>query len=214
MIPGQDPADAEYDRLKERVEQLEVQLAGCGVAALGYATGENAVEKGSYGWSASYGDVVELRAEVERLRGAVAISDAIAEELKTAKADRDFIDAERIKVVEAHDELAERVMAFEASRILIPEGWTRESLIAAVDDISLLRQRGHYAHDGFVREWEHRSYRQHCDALVAIRAVLAQLPVETAVCQTCEGRGFYMVNAHDPQEMSCQDCLGSGRRKP
>ena len=55
------------------VEQLRVQLAGCGAAALG-ATKEPA-KRGDYGWSPSYEDVLNLRlrcdaaeAELARLR--------------------------------------------------------------------------------------------------------------------------------------------------
>lgn len=45
---------------RKEIERLRVQLAGCGVAALGYATGKNAVKKGDYGWSASFQDVEDL----------------------------------------------------------------------------------------------------------------------------------------------------------
>jgi hypothetical protein len=48
-------------------QQLEVQLAGCGAAAKGWSQDDPA-KPGHYGWSASYGDVLELRTEIERLR--------------------------------------------------------------------------------------------------------------------------------------------------
>ena len=47
------------ERLEYEVEQLRVQLAGCGVAAM-QNTGEsvkNRAKPGDYGYSASYGDV-------------------------------------------------------------------------------------------------------------------------------------------------------------
>jgi len=64
------------DDLRAEVERLRVQLAGCGVAALG-GTSETA-QPGDYGWSLPYQDVLDLRmkyeilrAEVERLKGAI-----------------------------------------------------------------------------------------------------------------------------------------------
>lgn len=33
-------------------------------------------------------------------------------------------------------------------------------------------------------------------------------------CDTCDGRGFFMVNAHGPQEVKCPDCKGVGVRDP
>jgi hypothetical protein len=51
-----------------RAEQAEVQLAGCGVAALG-GIGDRfpVAKKGDYGWSQSYEDVVLLRTRFEEL---------------------------------------------------------------------------------------------------------------------------------------------------
>ena len=56
--------------LEDQREQLQVQLAGCGVAALGYATGKNSCNEGDYGWSASFDDVMRLRKKYEYLLSA------------------------------------------------------------------------------------------------------------------------------------------------
>lgn len=56
--------DKEKKELKERVQRSEVQLAGCSVAALGWADKEKA---GDYGWSASFQDVLKLRKKYEKL---------------------------------------------------------------------------------------------------------------------------------------------------
>jgi DNA-binding transcriptional MerR regulator len=51
--------------LRKRAEQAEVQLAGCGAAALGYIDPAQLAKPGDYGYSASYGDVVKLRERAE-----------------------------------------------------------------------------------------------------------------------------------------------------
>lgn len=43
----------------DELDQLRVQLAGCGVAASGW--NQDPATQGQYGWSASYQDVLELR---------------------------------------------------------------------------------------------------------------------------------------------------------
>ena len=63
----------DYQKLKEEIDRLRVQLAGCGAAALGYATGKNAIKKGSYGWSASFQDVVDLWDKHQKLRERVSV---------------------------------------------------------------------------------------------------------------------------------------------
>lgn len=68
MIATQFDIAAAVKPWKERAELAEVQLAGCGVAALGYA--KPGVEggdckQGDWGWSASFGDVKKLREDYE-----------------------------------------------------------------------------------------------------------------------------------------------------
>ena len=48
-------------KLKDRIEQLEVQLAGCSVAALGGTSDAAIATKGMWGWSPAYQDVLVLR---------------------------------------------------------------------------------------------------------------------------------------------------------
>ena len=69
-----DATACRWPAVAQEAEQLRVQLAGCGVAALG-GTGDPA-KQGDYGWSASYQDVLELRRKhdavaqgIERIRG-------------------------------------------------------------------------------------------------------------------------------------------------
>lgn len=48
-------------------EQVLVQLAGCGVAALGGTSDPQVAKPGDYGWSPAYGDVLKLRLAFEKL---------------------------------------------------------------------------------------------------------------------------------------------------
>ena len=57
----------ERDKARAELEQLQVQLAGCSVAATGCA-GDNDCLPGAYGWSPAFEDVKKLRAEVDRYR--------------------------------------------------------------------------------------------------------------------------------------------------
>lgn len=55
----------ELRALRKEVEQLHVQLAGCSVAALGGTKPEVVAQKGDYGWSPSYQDILDLRLKYE-----------------------------------------------------------------------------------------------------------------------------------------------------
>ena len=50
---------------KAEVEQLQVQLAGCTTAALGW--NQKPAKRGDYGWSPAYQDVLNLRRNFDRL---------------------------------------------------------------------------------------------------------------------------------------------------
>lgn len=56
--------------MRERCNRLDVQLAACGTAALGFVRDSQIANEESYGWSIVYQDVVALRREVEALRQA------------------------------------------------------------------------------------------------------------------------------------------------
>ena len=53
----------DMSREEERIDQLEVQLAGCMVAAAGWA--KDPPKAGDYGWSKAFQDVLDLRAKYE-----------------------------------------------------------------------------------------------------------------------------------------------------
>jgi hypothetical protein len=68
---SEETTDAAVRRVMARLEQLGTQLAGCGVAAQAAGRGGpgrvEPAEYGSYGWSASYGEVLKLRKNFEEL---------------------------------------------------------------------------------------------------------------------------------------------------
>lgn len=55
----------ERNALGERAGQAEVQLAGCGCAALGWST--SPAKQGDWGWSPAYDDTLLLRRAFEKL---------------------------------------------------------------------------------------------------------------------------------------------------
>lgn len=67
----------------DELDRLRVQLAGCGVAALGGTADPMRARKGQYGWSPSYGDVYNLRCRYdylwERMGQLAAVKDCACE---------------------------------------------------------------------------------------------------------------------------------------
>jgi len=66
---------AEVERLRENIEQLQVQLAACGVAAMcntAQSRGQQECVVGDYGWSQSYQDVVNAVGREIALRDQLA----------------------------------------------------------------------------------------------------------------------------------------------
>lgn len=71
------------EALMAEVEQLRVQLAGCGVAALGGTHESQVAKQGQYGWSPAYEDVLTLRRNYEALLGYLGHPDGLPEEVRT-----------------------------------------------------------------------------------------------------------------------------------
>jgi hypothetical protein len=64
-VPFETRQQKEIKRLKDEVERLTVQLAGCSTAANG-AT-KDVAKQGDYGWSVAYQDVLDLRNKFDNL---------------------------------------------------------------------------------------------------------------------------------------------------
>lgn len=77
LYAERDQAVLERDETLGELEHERVRLAGCGVAALGGTEEHHIVKPGDYGCSASYGDVLKLRAERDRL--AAVLADVVAD---------------------------------------------------------------------------------------------------------------------------------------
>lgn len=97
----------QVEGLKAEIDQLNVQLAGCSVVALGHSDKKNRMEPGDYGWSASYRDVLALRIAYEtvkkKLRKAEVHRDELLLSVRRIRGERDTW---RKMYNEAQEELA------------------------------------------------------------------------------------------------------------
>jgi len=100
---------------KEAHERTRVQLAGCGVAALGGTSPEQVAKPGDWGYSASYGDVLALRIKYEEERAAREAAELLAEAYVRARVDWTSDDIGLHHKADA--ELTDALDAYEAAKI-------------------------------------------------------------------------------------------------
>lgn len=87
------------DALKAEVERLQVQLAGCSTAALGW--NEKSAKQGDYGWSAPYQDVLDLRQRCEKAEAELAAARPLLKEIEEAVEDELDLTLQSMRVWEA-----------------------------------------------------------------------------------------------------------------
>ncbi|MFA6270761.1 MAG: hypothetical protein WC657_06175 [Candidatus Paceibacterota bacterium] len=160
----------EHSLTEAELEQLRVQLAGCGAAALG-ATKDPA-KQGDYGWSAAYQDVLNLRLELERVTGELAtamrIGDAMAKtlcragiELAASQQQLKEEAADRLRLALALDDSQQRIRGLEYALENVraeADGWSCEQARLEQQLAEMTTDRD---------EWRQLSCEQHGDGMVA-----------------------------------------------
>lgn len=102
------PGDEGVERLKREVNQLQVQLAGCAVAAEGGTSPEHVAECGDYGWSASYQAVLDCRRELDQLRDTLReVAEAVGCEPSEVPERVRKVQTMRNQIVRAYNEMKE-----------------------------------------------------------------------------------------------------------
>lgn len=108
-----------YQKLREQNEQFRVQLAGCSVAAFGYAKDNNDCKPGDYGHSVSFDDVKNLYNRWRALRLAI---DWIARDSAPGDCAHDHADAYVKKAREARlDDRSQQGISAELGAMLDDE---------------------------------------------------------------------------------------------
>jgi hypothetical protein len=142
-----DELHARHDADDKEIDQLRVQLAGCGVAALGGTKPAQVAKRGDFGWSPAYQDVLNLRLKLEAALDVCGKADGL---LRVEHAIADVEEA-----VDGLPDLPEDVLD------------VADLLIERLGERALKAARDHYdAKDGLQVVLEHGTFNRPSSALV------------------------------------------------